>query len=177
LKFFWSFSSMDYWGVRSLSNGSNPFDFSKYNSSGPEPVSSRSLTEGQPQSPAAGNPADVSFAFGSHQTVVNLAPHLGAPAKAPVIWLAGAIACAVASLVVAAGFGASPALAISAWLVGGPVAIAMIAFFSLRDTRARTHTLYSADAMVPWIYRLALVLSLAAVVISALNIANWVGRL
>lgn len=177
LKFFWSFSSMDYWGVRSLSNGSNPFDFSKYNSSGPEPVSSRSLTGGQPQSPAADNPADVFFAFDSHQTEVNLAPHLGAPAKAPVIWLAGAVACAVASLVLAAGFGGSPALAISAWLVGGPVAIAMIAFFSLRDTRARTHTLYSADAMVPWIYRLALVLSLAAVVISALNIANWIGRL
>ncbi|WP_190987949.1 hypothetical protein [Pseudarthrobacter sulfonivorans] len=140
-------------------------------------MSSRSLTETQPLSPAAGNAADVSFAFGSHETAVNLAPHRGAPAKAPVIWLAGAIACAVVSLVVAAGFGATPALAISAWLVGGPIAIALIAFFSLRDTRARTHTLYSADAMVPWIYRLALVLSLAAVVISALNIANWVGRL
>lgn len=140
-------------------------------------MSSRSLTEGQLQSPATGNAADVSFAFGSHQTEANLAPHLRAPAKAPVIWLAGAIACSVLSLVVAAGFGASPALAILAWLVGGPVAIALIAFFSLRDTRARTHTLYSADAMVPWLYRLALVLSLAAVVVSALNIANWVGRL
>jgi hypothetical protein len=177
LKFFWVFSLMDYWGVRSLSNGSNPFDFSKYNSSGPEPVSSRSLTEGPLQPPPAGDAADVSFAFSSHQAVVNLAPHLDAPAKAPVIWLAGAIACAVVSLVVAAGFGASPALAISAWLVGGPVAIALIAFFQLRDTRARTLTLYSADAMVPWLHRLALVLSLAAVVMSALNIANWVGRL
>jgi hypothetical protein len=68
-------------------------------------------------------------------------------------------------------------LAIVAWLLGGPVAIALIAFFSLRDTRARTHTLYSSEAMVPWIYRLALVLSLAAVVVSALNIADWVGRL
>jgi hypothetical protein len=177
LKFFWLFSLMDYWGVRSLSNGSNPFDFSKYNSSGPEPVSPRSLTEGPLQPPSAGHAADVSFAFGSHQTMANLAPHLSAPAKAPVVWLAGAIACAVVSLVVAAGFGASPALAISAWLVGGPVAIALIAFFSLRDTQARTRTLYSADAMVPWLYRLALVLSLAAVVVSALNIANWVGRL
>ncbi len=160
-----------------MSSGGNPFDFSKYNSSGPKPSSSHFLTDGQPQTPATGIVPDVSFAFGSHQTEVNLAPHLDAPAKAPVIWLAGAIACAVVSLMVAAGFGASPAFAISAWLVGGPVAIALIAFFSLRDTRARTHTLYSADAMVPWIYRLALVLSLAAVVISALNIANWVGRL
>ena len=159
-----------------MSNGSNPFDFSKYNSAGPETLSSRSLTDGQPQPSAEGN-ADVSFAFGGHQTVVNLAPHSDEPAKAPVIWLAGAIACSVVSLVVAAVFGATPALAISAWLVGGPVAIALIAFFSLRDTRARTHTLYSADAMVPWIYRLALVLSLAGVVISALNIANWAGRL
>lgn len=136
-------------------------------------MSSRSLNEGQLQSPAAGNAADVPFA----QPVANLAPHLSAPAKAPVVWLAGAIACSVLSLVVGAGFGASPALTILAWLVGGPVAIALIAFFSLRDTRARTHTLYSADAMVPWLYRLALVLSLAAVVVSALNIANWVGRL
>ncbi|WP_426225102.1 hypothetical protein [Pseudarthrobacter sp. DSP2-3-2b1] len=171
------FSSMDYWGVRSLSNGGNPFDFSKYNSSGLEPASSRPLAEGQPQSPAAGSPVDVSFAFGGHQTDAYLASHLGVPAKAPVIWLTGAIACAVVSLVVAAAFGASPALAISAWLMGGPVAIALIAFFSLRDTRARTHTLYSADAKVPWLYRLALFLSLAAVVTSALNIANWVGRL
>lgn len=177
LKFFWLFSLMDYWGVKSLSNGSNPFDFSKYNSSAPEAVSSRFLTDGPLQPPPAGNAADVSFAFGSNQTMANLAPHLSAPAKAPVIWLAGAIACSVLSVVVAALFGASPALAILAWLVGGPVAIALIAFFSLRDTRARTHTLYSADAMVPWLYRLALVLSLAAVVVSALNIANWAGRL
>lgn len=120
---------------------------------------------------------DVSFGFGSQQAVVDMAPHQGVAAKAPVLWLVGAIACAIGALVVAAAFGASPPLAISAWLVGGPVAIALIAFFSLRDTLARTHTLYSADAMVPWIYRLALVLSLAAVVISALNIANWVGRL
>lgn len=176
---------MDYWGVENLSNGSNPFDFSKYNSSGPEPSSSRSLTEGQPQAPASGTVADVSFAFGSQQPPVDFDPHHGAAAKAPVLWLAGAIACAVIALVVASvvalvlppGFGASTPLAISAWFLGGPFAIALVACFSLRDTRARTHTLYSAARSVPWIYRLALVLSLAAVVVSALHIANWVGRL
>ena len=168
---------MDYWGVRSLSSGSNPFDFSKYNSSGPAPSSAPSLTNGQPQAPAAAPSADASFGFGSQPATADLAPPVGAAAKAPVIWLAGAIACAIAALVVAAGFGASPPLAISSWFVGGPVAIALIACFSLRDTRARTHTLYSADARVPWIYRLSLVLSLAAVVVSALSIANWVGRL
>lgn len=168
---------MDYWGVKSLSSGSNPFDFSKYNSSGPEPSPSRSLTDGPPQAPTVATAAHASFGFGSQQAAADLAPHLGAAAKAPVIWLAGAIACAIVALVVAAGFGASPPLAISSWFVGGPVAIALIACFSLRDTRARTHTLYSADARVPWIYRLSLVLSLAAVVVSALSIANWVGRL
>jgi hypothetical protein len=164
-------------GVESLSSGSNPFDFSKYSSSGPEPSSPHSLTDGQPQAPASGTAADVSFAFGSQQAAVDLAPHHGAAAKAPVLWLAGAIACATVALVLATGFGASPALAISAWLLGGPVAIALVACFSLRDTRARTHTLYSAAGSVPWIYRLALVVSLAAVVVSALHIANWVGRL
>lgn len=168
---------MDYWGVENLSNGSNPFDFSKYNSSGPEPSSSQSLTEGQPQAPASGTVVDVSFAFGSQQPPVDFDPHHGAAAKAPVLWLAGAIACAVVALVVAAGFGASPPLAFSAWLLGGPVAIALVACFSLRDTRARTYPLYSAAGSVPWIYRLALVVSLAAVIVSALHIANWVGRL
>ena len=168
---------MDYWGVRSLSNGSNPFDFSKYNSSGQASSSAPSLANGQPQAPAAAPSAEASFGFGGQQAAADLTPHFGAAAKAPVIWLAGAILCAVVALVVAAFLGASPTLAISAWVVGGPVAIALIACFSLRDTRARTHTLYSADAKVPWIYRLALVLSLAAVVVSALSIANWVGRL
>lgn len=160
-----------------MSSGSNPFDFSKYNSSGPETSPSRSLTDGQQQAPTAASVPDAAFGFGSQQAAADLAPHLGAAAKAPVLWLAGAIACAIVALVVAAGFGASPVLAISAWLVGGPVAIALIAFFSLRDTRARAHTLYSADARVPWIYRFALVLSLAAVVLSALCIADWAGRL
>ncbi|MDR7083608.1 hypothetical protein J2X01_002903 [Arthrobacter ginsengisoli] len=160
-----------------MSSGSNPFDFSKYNSSGPAPSSAPSLTNGQPQAPAAAPSGNASFGFGSQQAAADLSPQFGAAAKAPVIWLAGAIACALVAIVVAAGFGASPPLAISAWFVGGPIAIALIACFSLRDTRARTHTLYSADARVPWIYRLALVLSLAAVVVSALSIANWVGRL
>lgn len=171
------FSSMDYWGVRSLSSGSNPFDFSKYNSSGPEPSPSSSLTEGQPQAPTAAAAADASFGFDSQQAASDLAPRLGAAAKAPVIWLVCAIASALVALVIAAAFGASPVMAISAWLVGGPVAIALIAFFSLRDTRARTQTLYSAEPSVPWIYRLALVLSLASVVLSALRIADWAGRL
>jgi hypothetical protein len=164
-------------GGENLSSGGNPFDFSKYNSSGPEPPSSHSLSDGHPQAPVSGTVADVSFAFGSQQAAVDFAPHHGAAAKAPVVWLAGAIACAVAALVVASGFGGSPALAISAWLLGGPVAIALVACFSLRDTRARTHPLYSAGRSVPWIYRLAVVASLAAVVVSALHIANWAGRL
>lgn len=171
----WVVRSTDHWGVADLSNGGNPFDFSKYNSSGPE-LSSHSVTHGQPLVPAAGEVADVSFAFGNQQAVVDWAPH-GGPVKAPVLWLAGASACAVAALVMAAAFGQSPALAVAAWLLGGPVAIALVACFSLKDTRARTHTLYSAAPSVPWIYRLALVLSLAAVVVSALHIANWVGRL
>lgn len=161
------------WG--NLSSGGSPFDFSKYNSSPPGPSSPQSVTDGQTQVPVSGA-ADYSFSFGNQQTMLELDPFHGATARPPLSWLAAAIFCAIAALVLAAGFGAGPAFAISAWLLGGPVAIALVACFSLRDNRARTHPLYSASKAVPWIYRLALIASLAAVVVSALCIANWVGR-
>ncbi|MDP9905643.1 hypothetical protein [Arthrobacter bambusae] len=68
-------------------------------------------------------------------------------------------------------------LAVSFWVLGGPVAIALLAVFSLRDTRARTFAMYSSGPGVSWLYRLTVASSLAAVVISALSIANWAGRL
>lgn len=99
------------------------------------------------------------------------------PTSAPVVWLYAAIAASIIAMFVALFLGDTPFLAIGAWAFAGPVAIALVAVFSFRDTRARTAALYSSSDFVTWLYRGAIVLSLIAVVISALKIADWVGRI
>lgn len=99
------------------------------------------------------------------------------PSSAPAIWLYASLAVSVIALVVALVFGATPALAIVAWVLAGPVAIALVAVFTLQDNRARTAALYSVNPAMTWIYRGAIALSLIAVIVSALKIADWVGHI
>ncbi|MFB9164010.1 MULTISPECIES: hypothetical protein [Arthrobacter] len=99
------------------------------------------------------------------------------PTNAPVVWLYAAVAASIIAMLVALLLGSTAAFAIGAWILAGPIAIALVAVFSIQDTRARTAALYSSSGFVSWLYRGAIVLSLIAVVISALKIADWVGRI
>jgi hypothetical protein len=164
------------WGRNIMSSGGSPFDFSKYTGS-----SSPKVTDDSPSSSsftAESNIAlsteisfgDEAFTHGSRASSARLA-------SAPVQWLFLGTAIAAVAIFITALFGGNPAAAISAWVLGGPVAIAFLAFFTMRDTRARTFVLYSASELVPWLYGGTLLVSSIAVVMSALRIADWVGRL
>jgi len=158
-----------------MTSGDNPFDFSQYNGN-------------QVQQPSVGAPdrgasstftstAASSFGFGESFQASGSVPPAQAAIGVPTKWLVLAIACAVVSIGVVIVLGGAPIAAITAWLLGGPIAIVLLAVFSIRDTQARTYPLYSSGELVPWIYRLGFVLSAVAIVISAMRIANWMGRL
>lgn len=97
--------------------------------------------------------------------------------RPPVHWLVGCAAVAVVAAVLAALFGDAPAVALAAWFAGGPVAVSLLGAFTLFDTRARAQAIYARQSWVRPAYVACLVLCGIAVVVSALRIAFWVGRL
>lgn len=105
----------------------------------------------------------------------------GAPlavAVPPVRWLGISVLVALVSAGLALAFGAAvPGLAISGWVLSGPLAIGLLAYFTVLDTRERTKATYIAPTWVRAGYWVCVVVSLAAVLVCALRIAFWVGRL
>jgi hypothetical protein len=95
----------------------------------------------------------------------------------PVVWLSAAGFVAVVGVVIALCSFASGTLAVVAWTLSGIVAIGVLAAFTVRDTRARASAFYSQPVWIPWVVRAVLVISCAGVLISAWNIADWIGRL
>lgn len=63
------------------------------------------------------------------------------------------------------------------WVLAGPVAFGVLALFINRDTAARATGLYTAPAWLTVGYRAAAALSMVAVLLCAVRIADWVGRL
>jgi hypothetical protein len=71
----------------------------------------------------------------------------------------------------------SPVVAIVCWVVAGPVAIGLLALFVVKDTFARASEVYSALDWVKPLHYGAIVLCLLCILVPALRIADWVGRL
>lgn len=94
----------------------------------------------------------------------------------PVGWLAAALSIVAVALVLAAVSDA-PTLIGAAWLLSGPVAISVLAVFTLRDTRRRANVVYASRAWVARSYQLCLVVATLGIVLSATRIAFWAGRL
>lgn len=171
-----------------MSDSGRPFDFGQFGGASapgaaPSPVSPPqganpfgAANTGQPTFDSA---APVGFGAGMPAGGGNYdgASAPMRPTAAPVIWLYASFAASVVAMAVALVFGGTAAFAIGAWVLAGPIAIALVAVFSIQDTRARTAAMYSSSSFVTWLYRGAIVLSLIAVIISALKIADWVGRL
>lgn len=160
-----------------MSSGQSPFDFSQYNGS-----QTRDSVATPTGGPDGGLPGSVDWIGGSSVfgTASSSPDSSGLPrgvVSAPVPWLFSAFGAAFLSLVLASVFGAAPVAAISAWVLGGPIATALVAVFTLKDTKSRTFPLYSGSRVVPWLYRITIAASLAAVLVSAWSIANWAGRL
>lgn len=133
----------------------DPFDLNRYAVGGAAPGPS-------------GEPGwDASTGEGSQLAV-------GTP---PVPWLVGAVAAALAGGVLAAfAFRTGPATFVP-WVLAGPVGIVLLGVYSIVDTRRRALSVYAAASWVTALYIGAVVLILAAVIVTALNIAFWVGHL
>ena len=71
----------------------------------------------------------------------------------------------------------APALAVAGWVLAGPAAFAMLGAFTTTDTRQRARSVYVAPVWSRTAYWTAAVVALAAVVVTAIALAEWVGRL
>lgn len=148
-----------------MTSGENPFDFSQYNGASGQPAPRSHEAQLVSQSIAIdGSPSPTSI--GGAGVV-----------SAPLFWCYLAAGCALVGITLGLIVGGVPAMAITGWAIGGPAAIVLLAVFSLHDTRARTSAMYSASGLATWLCRAVLLLSMVAVVIGALRIANWIGHI
>ena len=108
------------------------------------------------------------------------APGGGSPtltlSRPPVFLLFIALAIAVVAAIVA-GIFSQPVLAIVCWVLAGPVAIGVLAFFVMRDNAARSVGVYSSPGWVRPFHIATSVVCFVAVIVPAVRIALWVGRL
>lgn len=166
----------------------NPFDFSDFGGQAPPATSSphigpRSSALGDGFDPFAGESmagqqtpsADEVFAApatvsGSSALVV---------AGPPLLLIAAALIAAALGVVlglVAAGAGSSIALAFAGWLLAGPGAIGVLAWFIHVDTRRRLESVYSAPSWLSTAYWVVIATCAAGIGVGAWHIALWAGR-
>lgn len=104
------------------------------------------------------------------------APTSTAVSPAPVWLLASAGGAAAAGGALALILGA-PVYAAVAWLLSGPVGIALVALYLLMDTRRRTQVMYSPPTWAGAALAIVLALIFVSVIVASLQLAFWVGRL
>ena len=63
------------------------------------------------------------------------------------------------------------------WFLSGPLALTVLSQFTARDTARRARDVYSAPNWVPVAYWVVVALGVAGLVLGALRIAFWAGRL
>jgi len=95
--------------------------------------------------------------------------------SAPLVWLAAPAAVALIAIVTQA-LTRNHWVAVGAWVLAGPVAIALLAVFVRRDTERRADPWYAESALVDWARRVVVVLALVGVALSAYTIADAVAR-
>lgn len=122
---------------------------------------------GHPDDPFAGPAAAMPWSGASSGLVA---------ARPPIVLLVIALVLAIAAGVVALLL-AQPAVAIACWVVAGPIAIGLVAWYVRKDTYARSAGLYAAPGFVRPLYWLTVVGCLIAIWAPAWRIADWVGRL
>lgn len=165
-----------------MGNNSDQFDYSAFTGAPKAPASPAApVRTGQPSEPAAKrvtNPTSsvaASTGWLATEPVGNLAA--AKPSGPPLIWLATAIACAIVAGAVAATSGGNALTAGASWLLGGPIAIAFLAIFTFQDTARRADVFYSRRTWIPLVYGVTIALIFIAIIVSALQLALWVGRL
>lgn len=98
-----------------------------------------------------------------------------APVSSPVVWLYASIGSAVVGAV-GAWLSSLSALTVLGWLFAGPIAIGLLGIYHKNDTLRRASGLYSEPSYVRTVYVTALVICLAAVLVTAVFVGLWWGR-
>lgn len=178
----------------------NPWDFSGYSDArtpGPtpygQPVGTPQAGPGQGPDGPTGQPDWSMFPDTASGPFAGAAPAAPSPVTAfgetaapprelvtaapPIHLLAVAMLLAIAGIVLALVLGGLPPVAIASWVVAGPVAIGVLAWFMTSDLRARSAAVYAAQTWVRPAYIAVSVLCLVGAMVAAWRIADWVGRL
>lgn len=144
----------------------------------PMPFQNRSASQGPGDEATAAHPFQAADGFDTQPDGAFAAPGGGSLtlSRPPVFLLFIALAIAVAAAIVAGVFG-QPVLAIVCWVLAGPVAIGVLAFFVMRDNAARSVGVYSSPGWVRPLHIVTSIVCFVAVIVPALRIAFWVGRL
>lgn len=168
-----------------MTSGSNPFDFSDFGGRGSGSMP-RTDTRPRPYSatggfdPFAGEPPLL-------QPVVDKAPDVSAvqtaaslsvtrPPLALVVAAFGFALVGIALGTVAASTDSSALLAFVGWLLAGPAAIGVLAWFTHIDTRRRLNSVYSAPTWLSTGYWVVVATCGAGIALGAWQIALWAGR-
>jgi hypothetical protein len=97
-------------------------------------------------------------------------------ARPPLRFLGLAIVLAAAGAVIAGVWGSAIVAAGIGWLLAGPVAIGVLAVYTLVDTRRRTDAVYSAPSWIGAAYWTVVVVCLSGIAVGAWELALWAGR-
>ena len=97
-------------------------------------------------------------------------------ARPPLALFGLAIALATAGAVIAGVWGDALAAAGVGWLLAGPLAIGLLAIYTLVDTRRRTDAVYSAPSWTGGVYWTVVAVCMIGISISAWHLALWAGR-
>ncbi|MDH6196284.1 hypothetical protein M2272_002927 [Mycobacterium frederiksbergense] len=172
----------------------DPFDFSDFGGSVPgNPTSGRLAGSPQSQPHSIPRPVDGSFdPFADHIAPGRQSTHsdvfedaAGSPIRAltvagpPVTLFAAAFVTALTGVIlgVAAITGdTTVVLAFAGWLLAGPAAIGVLAWFSGVDTRRRLSSVYSAPTWLSTAYWAVLATCAVGIGLGAWQLALWAGR-
>jgi hypothetical protein len=177
-----------------MSAASNPFDFSDFGRRASSGTNGRDGTHGRDNRQQGQRLAGGFDPFGteSRATQQNPAgdevftasaaparPSAEAVAGPPLQLVAAALGAAVAGIALAAVAAATEttvALAFAGWLLAGPAAIGVLAWFTHVDTRRRISSVYSAPTWLTTAYWSVVVICAAGIGFGAWQIALWAGR-
>ncbi|OHU86024.1 hypothetical protein [Mycobacterium talmoniae] len=177
---------------------SNPFDFSDFGGRppgpppGPPPGVAPPLGAPAPLGapPPAMPPAGGFDPFAGQPPAPAAAEAFGGPARSatmgslavagpPLQLVAAALAVALVGIifgVAATVTGSTVVLAFAGWLLAGPAAIGVLAWFNAADTRRRLSSVYSAPTWLSTAYWVVLAACAVGIGIGAWQIALWAGR-
>jgi hypothetical protein len=124
-----------------------------------------------PQPPGRGAPYG-----GFADTATRPAPAADAVGSPPLGWLVAALVIALAAAATAFVLRTSVVAAAICWAAAGPLAIGMVARYSVADTRQQARVVYTRRAWASGLYWGTVVVLLVAVVVCAWPIADWAGR-